>query len=84
MCIRDRSEGVAVNDGTITTATMTVTLSAGVIGDLTLELSADGGGNDEGATNGVAHAFTNTGTELQWQLTAAGNVTITLVEITYS
>lgn len=78
-----QSLSVAFADGTITTANMIVTLSAGVIGDLTIQLSADGGSNFENVTNGTTHSFTNTGTDLKFKLTATGNVTVDSVIINY-
>lgn len=76
-------QSVAIDyaNGTITTATMTVTSSSG---SFDLELSADGGANWESVTSGVAHSFANTGTDLRWRITenAASTGTITNIQIT--
>lgn len=77
-----QSTAVAYNDGTIVTATITITLSAGVIGDLTLQLCADGS-TFETVTNATSYNFTATGTSLKFKITSAGNVTITGISISY-
>jgi len=77
-----QSESVALNTGTITQATMTVTFDAGVIGDLTLQLAADGS-TFETVTNGTLHSFTATGTDLKFKITASGTVDLSLVQIDY-
>ena len=78
-----QSLAVAYNDGTISSATITLTVSSGVIGDLTILLSANGGGAWEAATNNVSHVFTVTGTDLRFKITAAGTVTVTYIRIAY-
>lgn len=77
-----QSNSVAYNDGTINSATLTATLSAGVIGNLTIELCANGS-TFEGVTNATEHNFTATGTNLKFKITSAGNVTITQITISY-
>lgn len=46
------------------------------VGNLTFELSADGGSNWETVTLNTSHTFTNTGTDLRLKITASGNATI--------
>lgn len=73
-----QSLSIDYNNGTITQARLTATISSGTF---TLELSADGGSNWETVSNGLLHTFTNTGTDLRWRITenAASTGTITQV-----
>lgn len=48
------------------------------LGNLTLQLSADGGSNFETVTLGTEHTFTNKGTSLKIKITASGNANIAL------
>lgn len=74
-----QSLSIDFNNGTITTAKMTVTRSAS--GDILLYLSADGGNNWEQVTSGVAHTFVNTGTDLRWRIkTSDETITKVLIE----
>ena len=68
-------------NGTITTATMTVTISSGTF---TLALSANGGSNWETVTSGTAHAFSNTSTDLRWKITESGASTGKITQIVIS
>ena len=76
-----QSTSIDYNNGTITTATMTVTKSSGTYN---YYMSADGGSHWESCTSGAAHAFSNTGADLRWKIveSASGTGTITQVEIT--
>lgn len=74
-----QSTSIDYNNGTISTATMEVTISSGTP---VLYLSADGGSNWESVTSGTPHTFTNTGTDLRWKITSAGSTTLTKIEIT--
>ena len=78
-----QSLAVALNDGTITTATLTATE---VSGSFDYHMSADGGSNWESVSSGVAHTFTNTGTDLRWRATenAASTGEINNIRIDYS
>ena len=60
-----QSLSVALNNGTITTATLT---STEVSGSFTYEITANGT-NWETVTSGTAHNFTNTGADLRWRAT---------------
>lgn len=75
-----KSTSIDYNNGTITAATMTVTITSGTYN---LEMTANGGTNWESCTNGVAHTFSNTGTDLRWRITenAGGAGVITKVVI---
>ena len=77
-----QSTSVALNDGNITNATITVTLSSGDIADLTLFMDADDSGF-ETAENTVNLVFEGAGVDLKWKIVAAGNVTVDSVVITY-
>ena len=79
-----QSNSIALANGTITKATITVEVSSGDITDLAFTLTADGGSNFESVTHGVQHTFTNTGTDLRFKITASGSVTLTLVKIIYN
>jgi hypothetical protein len=68
-------------NGTITTATMTVTISSGTF---TLALSANGGSNWETVTSGVSHSFSNVGTDLRWKITESGASTGKITQIVIS
>ena len=74
------STAIDYHNGTITTATMTVTSSSGTF---LLEMSANGGVNWKTATSGRALTFTNTGTDLRWRITEddASTGTVTKVVI---
>lgn len=76
-----QSTAVDFNNTTITTATLTATIFNG---SFNFFLSADGGANYEAVTNGVAHAFAFTGSDLRWKITenAASTGRITQVLIT--
>lgn len=78
------SNSIALNDGTITKATITVTVSSGDVADLTFELTANGGSNWESVTHNTQHTFTNTGTDLRFRITASGSVSITFVKVEYN
>lgn len=77
------SNEVALANGTISTATITATLSSGVITDLAFELTANGGSNWENVTHATQHNFTNTGTDLRFRITASGTVVVTFLKIQY-
>ena len=79
-----QSNEVAYNDGTISKATITVTVSSGVVTNLAFQLTADGGSNWESVTHATEHAFTNTGTDLRFKITASGTVTVTEIRVSYS
>lgn len=71
------STSIDYNNGTITQAKLTATITSGSFNIL---LTANGGANWEIATNGVLHTFTNTGTDLRWYMaptfiSPAGKVT---------
>ena len=72
-----QSTTVDFNNGTITTAKLTATYTGAVP---TFYMSADGGNNFEVVTDGVAHTFTNTGTDLRWKVEGSGT-TITEIKI---
>jgi CO/xanthine dehydrogenase Mo-binding subunit len=78
-----QSLAVALNDGTITAATLTATE---VSGSFDYVMTADGGSNWESVTSGAAHTFTNTGTDLRWRATenAASTGEINNIKIDYS
>lgn len=65
----------------VTKATLTVT----VTGTLTLEMSADGGGNWETVTSGVEHTFANTGSDLRIKITESGaaGASVTAMQCNY-
>ena len=71
-----QSSTIDFNNGTITTAKLTATFTGGTP---TLSMSADGS-NFETVTSGVAHVFTNTGTDLRWKAEGEG-ITITEIKI---
>lgn len=71
------SKSIDFNNGTITTAKLTATES---VGTGIYEMTADGT-NYEVVTNGTAHTFSNTGTDLRWKASGS-SVTITKIEIT--
>jgi len=74
------SDSVDYNNGTITTATLTVTIDSGTFD---LYMTADGT-NWESVTSGTAHTFTDTGTDLRWRIdeNAASTGRITEVTVT--
>lgn len=78
-----QSNEIAYATGTITSAKIIATASAGDISDLAFQLTADGGSNWENVTHATEHTFTNTGTDLRFKITASGNVTITKVTVSY-
>ena len=71
-----QSKSIDFNNGIITTATMTVTFTGNTP---SLLMTADGT-NWEAVTSGVAHTFTNTGTDLKWRIVASGT-TVTQVTV---
>lgn len=73
-----QSLSVALNQGTITRATLTATYTGT---DPTLFMTADGI-NFEEITSGVAHTFANSGVDLRWRAEGRG-VTITNIKIEY-
>lgn len=75
-----QSLSIDFNNSTITTATLTATVSSG---SFTYQMTANGGTNWENVTNGVAHTFSNTGTDLRWKITenAASTGKITQIVI---
>jgi len=73
-----QSLSVALNQGTITTATLTATLTGSTP---SFWMTADGT-NFESITDGVAHTFTNPGVDLRWKVQGSGT-TITNVKIEY-
>ena len=79
-----QSTSIAYGNGTISQALLNLTISTGVIGDLTTQLSADGGSNWETVTPGTTHTFTNTGTDLRFKFTASGTIDLSLVQIEYT
>lgn len=74
------SSPIDYNNGTITDATLTVTIDSG---SFDLYLSADGGSNWESVSSGVAHNFSNTGTDLRWRIdeNAASTGSISLITL---
>lgn len=60
-----QSLSIDFNNSTITSAKLT---STEVSGDFDYEMTADGT-NWESVTSGIAHTFTNTGTDLRWRVT---------------
>jgi hypothetical protein len=76
-----QSTSIDYNNGTITTAKLTATLSSGTF---TYQLSVDGGSHWETVTNGVSHSFTNTGTNLMWKITESGASTGKITQIVVS
>jgi len=78
-----QSLACVLNDGTIRKATISVEVSAGSITNLTFELSANADSDFESVTHNTEHAFTTTGVDLRFKITASDSVTITLVKITY-
>ncbi len=74
------SLSIDYNNGTITAATLTITE---VSGSFDYEMTADGS-NWESVTSGVAHTFSNTGTDLRWRATenAASTGEISQITIT--
>lgn len=77
-----QSTAVAYGGNTITYATITITVSAGSVSDLTITLTANGS-SFEASTNATIHNFTTTGTDLRFKITSAGNVTVSDVQIQY-
>jgi len=75
-----QSLAVYLDNGTITSATLTVDDST----NLSAKLTADGGSNFESVTFGTEHSFTNTGSDLRFQLTASGNSTVTWLRIRFN
>jgi hypothetical protein len=71
------SKSVDYNNGTITNVTLTASSST----NLVFQVTANGGTNWETVTSGVAHTFTNTGTDLRWKATASGNATLTSLSL---
>jgi len=75
------SASIDYNNGTITQARMTITVSATDVYTIDMYLSADGGLNWETVVNGAIHLFNNTGTDLRWKITASGGFKITKIVI---
>ena len=68
---------IYLDSTTITSATLTIDSSRITTpGNLTYQLSADGGTNWETVTLGTKHTFTNTGVDLRLKVTASGAATI--------
>jgi hypothetical protein len=66
-------------------ATIFLTLSSGLLTDLVIKLSADGGSNKETVTHGEEHIFTNTSSAgILYDITASGTVNISKIKIIYS
>lgn len=78
-----QSLSVALNHGTITSATLT---STEVSGSFDYEMTANGGSNWETVTSGTLHTFANTGTDLRWRATenAASTGEISNIQIAYA
>ncbi len=76
------AESTAIDfaNGTITAATLT---STEVSGSFDYEMTADGS-NFESVTSGVAHTFSNTGTDLRWRATESGASTGEISKIVVS
>ena len=70
------SSPIDYNNGIIITAKLTATLSATGVYSLRFWMTADGS-NWEEVSNGVAHTFVNTGTDLRWKITGSGPVRVT-------
>jgi hypothetical protein len=68
-----QSLSIDYNNGTITTATLTATITEGDDTSFSMYLSANGS-NWEQVANGVAHTFTNTGTGLRWKIIGSGKI----------
>ena len=71
------STPIDLNNGTITTAKLT---STEVSGSFTYEMTANGT-DWETVTSGVAHTFSNSGTDLRWRATEAVGGTGTISQI---
>lgn len=76
-----QSLSVYKDDGIVGKATLS--LEGTTLGNLTLELSANGGTNWETVGNQAEHTFTNTGTDLRFRFTASGNAKVTKITIQY-
>lgn len=79
-----QSDSIFLNNVTVVTATFTCGFDTGDSGDLTCELSADGGSNWETATIGTQHTFTNTGDDLRFKLTASDAVKLIWIKVRYN
>jgi len=77
------SSSIAYNDGTISHATISLSILSGDEDDLAVELTSDGT-NWESVTINTQHDFTDTGTDLRFKLTASSTVSISLVRVVYS
>jgi hypothetical protein len=71
------STSIDYNNGTITQAKLTATISSTDVYLANFYLSANGGVNWEEVQNGVAYTFSNTGTDLRWKITGSGPFQIT-------
>lgn len=78
-----QSKSIALNDGVINQATISMEFNSGSSGLITSELSADNGSNFESVTNNIVHNFTNSGTSLIFKLTSSGTAIITKIKINY-
>jgi hypothetical protein len=75
------SSTIDYNNGTITEAKLTATISATGEYVALFWLSANGGTNWEQVTNRVSHTFTNTGTDLRYKIGGSGPFDITHLEV---
>lgn len=67
-----QSTSIDYNNGIITQALLTATEDYGAFQYF---LTADGGLHWEEVISGVVHTFTNTGTDLRWQILGSGRLT---------
>ena len=72
-----QTTSIFLDGQTITKATLTI-LSTNIttVGNLTFQLSADGGSNWESVTLNTEHTFTNTGTDLRIKISSSGNAVV--------
>ena len=73
-------QSLAVAKGTTYTK---ATLTSDSTTNVTFKMSADGGSHWESVTSGTQHTFTNTGTDLRYQVTASDTATIGEIKISY-
>lgn len=76
-----QSTSIDYNNGTITQAKITLTITKEDPIEYTIYLSANGGTNWEEVSDGVLYTFVNTGTDLRWKIVGAGNFSITNITI---
>lgn len=74
------STAIDKDNGTITSATMTITVNSGSA-NLTYYMTANGGSDWESVTNGVAHTFSDTGSDLRWKIVSSGNAEVESITI---